>query len=47
MPMPAGTRAHHFHKETLCDEASINALFGSYTSTRNARRIVMGLKLNF
>jgi hypothetical protein len=25
----------------------VNALFGSYTSAANARRIVMGLKLNF
>jgi len=25
----------------------VNALFGSYTNAANARRIVMGLKLNF
>ena len=25
----------------------VNALFGSYTSAANSRRIVMGLKLNF
>ena len=25
----------------------VNALFGSYTTAANARRIVMGLKLNF
>nr|MBA3439464.1 hypothetical protein [Pyrinomonadaceae bacterium] len=31
----------------LATGAQVNALFGSYNSARSARRIVMGLKLNF
>jgi hypothetical protein len=31
----------------LTTGAQVNALFGSYNSARNSRRIVMGLKLNF
>jgi hypothetical protein len=31
----------------LTTGAQVNALFGSYTGAREARRIVMGLKLNF
>ena len=31
----------------LTTGAQVNPLFGSYTSARNSRRIVMGLKLNF
>jgi hypothetical protein len=31
----------------LTTGAQVNPLFGSYTSARNSRRIVMGLKVNF
>jgi hypothetical protein len=31
----------------LTTGAQFNALFGSYNSARNSRRIVMGLKVNF